>query len=178
MPSVITIVGHSNSGKTTLIEKLIPELKRRGYRIGTIKHTSRGFSMDHPGKDTDRHRKAGADTVMAASPGMIAMVKSTDHDDLESLLPWFQDVDIVLVEGFKNENQSKIEVVRLQIGQSPLFPEDPMLAAIVTDSPLNVKTPVYHCDAIPAICDMIEKNRPAWSRPALSGQYRQNGTSS
>lgn len=156
MPPVITIVGHSNSGKTTLIEKLIPELKRRGYRIGTIKHTHHGFSMDQKGKDTYRHRAAGADAVLAASPGQIALVKSTTGDSLDNLMPYFQDMDIVLVEGYKQEKKPKIEVFRSQIHQTPLFPEDDLLVAVVTDSPYSARVPVFKLEDIQAICDLIE----------------------
>ncbi len=177
MPSVITFVGYSDSGKTTLIERLIPELKRRGRRVGTIKHTSHGFSMDRPGSDTDRHRTAGSEMVMAASPGTVALIASTSHDDPASLIGWFQGMDVVLVEGFKKENLPKIEVVRLQIGQSPHFLEDPTLAAVVTDAPLSdLKTPVFHRDDIAAICDFIESHRTAWSFPASGEPHRANGT--
>ena len=156
MPPLITFVGHSNSGKTTLIEKLIPELKRRGYRIGTIKHTHHGFSMDQKGKDTYRHRAAGADAVLAASSGQISLVKSIPEDSLDSLLPYFQDMDIVLVEGFKQEKKPKIEVFRSQIHQTPLFPEDDLLVAVVTDSLYSARVPVFQFEDIQAICDLIE----------------------
>ena len=156
MPPLITFVGLSNSGKTTLIEKLIPELKRRGYRIGTIKHTHHGFSMDQKGKDTYRHRAAGADAVLAASPGQIALVKSMPEDSLDSLLPYFLDMDIVLVEGYKQEKKPKIEVFRSQIHQTPLFPEDDLLLAVVTDSPYSARVPVFQFEDIQAICDLIE----------------------
>ena len=157
MPPLITIVGHSNSGKTTLVEKLIPELKRRGYRVGTIKHTHHGFSMDQKGKDTYRHRAAGADAVLAASPGQIALVKSMPEISLDSLLPYFQDMDLVLVEGFKQEKKPKIEVFRSQINQTQLFPEDDLLLAVVTDSPYSARVPVFQFDDIEAICNVIEK---------------------
>ena len=156
MPPLITIVGHSNSGKTTLVEKLIPELKRRGYRVGTIKHTSHGFSMDRKGKDTYRHRAAGADAVLAASPDQITLVKSTADESLDSLLPYFLDMDIILVEGYKQEKKPKIEVFRSQIHQTPLFPEDDLLVAIVTDSPYTARVPVFQFEDIQAICDLIE----------------------
>jgi molybdopterin-guanine dinucleotide biosynthesis adapter protein len=163
MPPVITIVGHSNSGKTTLVERLIPELKRRGYRIGTIKHTHHGFSMDQKGKDTYRHRAAGADTVLAASPGQIALVKSIAAESLDDFLPYFLDTDIVLAEGFKQEKKPKIEVFRTQIHQTPLFPEDDLLVAVVTDSPYSARVPVFQFEDIPAICDLIE----TFSKPGL-----------
>ena len=158
MPSVITIVGHSNSGKTTLIEKLIPELKRRGYRIGTIKHSHHVISMDHPGKDTYRHRAAGADTVLAASPGQISMAKTWEETGLDSLLPYFQDMDIVLVEGFKQEKKPKIEVFRSRIHPKPLFPDDELLLAVVTDAPHSSRVPVFQFEEIQGICDVIERH--------------------
>jgi len=157
MPPVITIVGHSNSGKTTLVEKLIPELKGRGYHVGTIKHTHHGFSMDQKGKDTYRHRAAGADMVLAASPGQIALVKSMPETGLDSLLPYLQDMDIVLVEGFKQEKKPKIEVFRSRIHQTPLFQDNDLLVAVVTDSPYSTRVPVFQFVDIPAICDLIEK---------------------
>jgi molybdopterin-guanine dinucleotide biosynthesis adapter protein len=163
MPPLITIVGHSNSGKTTLVETLIPELKRRGYRVGTIKHAHHGFSMDQKGKDTYRHRTAGADTVLAASPGQIALVKSMPEVSLDNLLPYFQDMDIILVEGFKQEKKPKIEVFRSQIHQTPLFPEDDLLVAVVTDSPFSARVPVFQFEDIQAICDLIE----TYSMPGL-----------
>jgi molybdopterin-guanine dinucleotide biosynthesis protein MobB len=158
MPSVITIVGHSNSGKTTLLEKLIPELKRRGYRIGTIKHSHHIISMDQPGKDTFRHRAAAADTVLAASPGQIAMVKTWNETGLNELLQYFQDVDIVLVEGFKQEKMPKIEVFRSRIHPQPLFPDDELLLAVVTDAPRSARVPVFQFEEIQAICDVIERH--------------------
>ncbi len=157
MPQVITIVGHSNSGKTTLVENLIPELKRRGYRVGTIKHTHHGFSMDQKGKDTYRHRAAGADAVLAASPGRIALVKSTAGDGLDSLLLYFQDMDIVLAEGFKQEKKPKVEVFRSQIRQTPLFQDDDLLVAMVTDFPYSARVPVFQFEEVQAICDLLEK---------------------
>jgi len=139
-----------------VVEKLIPELKRRGYRVGTIKHTSHGFSMDQKGKDTYRHRAAGADAVLAASPDQIALVKSTAEESLDSLLPYFLDMDIILVEGYKQEKKPKIEVFRSQIHQTPLFLEDDLLVAIVTDSPYSARVPVFQFEDIQAICDLIE----------------------
>ena len=139
-----------------MVEKLIPELKRRGYRVGTIKHTSHGFSMDQKGKDTYRHRAAGADAVLAASPDQIALVKSTAEESLDSLLPYFLDMDIILVEGYKQEKKPKIEVFRSQIHQTPLFLEDDLLVAIVTDSPYSARVPVFQFEDIQAICDLIE----------------------
>ena len=114
LPSVISIVGKSESGKTTLIEKLIPELKRRGYRIGIVKHAHHGFDMDRKGKDSYRHRQAGADTVMIASPGQIAMIKDVPGERLDDLIPFFNDMDLLITEGFKRDRAPKIEVFRAE----------------------------------------------------------------
>ena len=116
IPPIVSIVGRSNSGKTTLIEKLIPELKRRGYRIGTIKHTHHAPDIDRPGKDTSRHSAAGADTVMLASSGRVAMIKQTDAEGIDALAGYFNDVDLLMTEGYKREPKPKIEVVREAMG--------------------------------------------------------------
>lgn len=158
MVPVIMIVGHSDSGKTTLLEKLIPELKKRGYRIGTVKHASHGFSMDQKGKDTYRHRAAGADTVIAASPEEISIVKSTASDNLDSLLMYLQDMDLVLVEGYKKEKKPKIEVFRSEIGQKSLLLEDENLIAIVTDHHFSGRIPVFQLDDVTGLANIIEKH--------------------
>jgi molybdopterin-guanine dinucleotide biosynthesis protein B len=117
MKPIVSIVGKTNSGKTTLIEKLIPELKKRGYKVGVIKHTKHQFEIDHPGKDTWRMTKAGADTVVIASDKKLAMIRATNNEprttDLDELAEWlFPDVDIVITEGYKKQNKPKIEVTR------------------------------------------------------------------
>jgi molybdopterin-guanine dinucleotide biosynthesis adapter protein len=155
MPPVITIVGFSDSGKTTLTVNLVSELTRRGYRVGTVKHASHGFSMDMEGKDSFRHRQAGASMVVTASPEEIAMVKSADGNDLDSVLMLFQDVDVVLVEGYKNADKPKIEVFRSQIRQQPVIPENGQLLARVTDGEHSAKVPVFRFEDINAICDLI-----------------------
>ena len=112
MTPIISIVGKSESGKTTLIEKLIPELKKRGYRIGTVKHALHGFQIDREGKDSFRHKAAGADTVVVVSPKSIAMVKNGGGETLDFVVKYFSDMDLVITEGYKRENKPKIEVFR------------------------------------------------------------------
>ena len=112
MPQIICVVGRSKSGKTTLIEKLIPALIRKGYRVGTIKHSHHIFDFDKSGKDSWRHKDAGAETVIIASPGKIAMVKNDHQGTLESLQDYFDDLDLVIAEGYKKGRKPKIEVVR------------------------------------------------------------------
>jgi len=157
IPPIVSIVGRSNSGKTTLIEKLIPELKRRGYRIGTIKHTHHAPDIDRPGKDSSRHSAAGADTVMLASPGRVAMIKQTDAEGIDALAGYFNDVDLLMTEGYKREPKPKIEVVRAAMGTELLCRNDPCLVAVATDAPITVGVPVFRLDDPGPIADFIEQ---------------------
>ncbi len=156
MPPIISIVGRSESGKTTLIEKLIPELKRKGYRIGTIKHTHHPVEMDQAGKDSARHRRAGANTVMLASPGSIAMFKNETPDTLEELVRYFDDVDLLITEGFKRERHPKIEVVRAAVAVELMCREDPNLIAVATDAHLSgLAIPLFRLSDPGVIADFI-----------------------
>jgi molybdopterin-guanine dinucleotide biosynthesis protein B len=157
MPPVISVIGKSDSGKTTIIEKLIPVLKKRGYRIGIIKHASHGFDADRRGKDSWRHKQAGADTVMVASPNRVAMIKDMTCENIDCLMEYFQDVDIVVTEGFKKENKPKIEVFRSGIHQEPLCVNDPNLIAFVTDADVDLEVPVFGLEEIEGLADLIEK---------------------
>jgi molybdopterin-guanine dinucleotide biosynthesis protein B len=158
MPPVISVVGKSGSGKTTLIEKLIPELKKRGYRVGVIKHSSHGFSFDTKGKDSWRHKEAGADAVMVASAGKFAMVKENPCDALDCLQPYFQDVDLVITEGYKKENKPKIEVIRKSRSSESVCGQNDHLIAVVTDTNVPVNIPKYNFDDAESLTDLIEKN--------------------
>ena len=114
---VISVVGKTNVGKTTLLEKLLPELKRRGYRVATIKHDAHRFELDTPGKDTWRHAQAGSDCVVISSAEKLAMIQKVEGeltlDDIVARLP---PVDIVLTEGYKRQDKPKIEVSRREMG--------------------------------------------------------------
>jgi len=156
MPQVICIVGRSQSGKTTLIEKLIPVIKNKGYRIGTIKHSHHIFDFDKSGKDSWRHKDAGAETVIIASPGKIAMVKNDHLGSLESLLDYFGDLDLVITEGYKGARQPKIEVVRAARHHDALLREDEHLVAVVTDSDLEIELPVFGLEDVENLADFIE----------------------
>ena len=155
---IICIVGKSESGKTTLIEKLIPELKKRGYRIGSIKHACQAFDIDKKGKDSWRHRKAGADIVLIASTDKIAIIKDNDCESLDCLEKYFNDVDIVIVEGFNKENLPKIEIVRKDSKKKPLCLGDSKLIALVTDVDIDHNVPRFGLEEIYNIADFIEKN--------------------
>ncbi len=158
MPQVISIVGRSQTGKTTLIEKLIPVLKRRGYKIGTIKHSHHIFDFDKSGKDSWRHKDAGAETVIVASPGKIAMVKNDDRGSLDDLLKFFDDLDLVITEGYKKEAKPKIEVVRSDRHTEVLLKADSHLVAVVSDIDHRLSVPVFDLEDVDGLADFIEKN--------------------
>ena len=157
MAQLIAVVGKSKSGKTTLIEKLIPEIKQRGYRVGSVKHAHHGFSIDQEGKDSYRHRAAGADVVVVASPEEIAMVKRTENDSLDNLEQFFDDVDLVLVEGYKRTKHPKIEVFDQASHAAPLGLNSEELIAFVSDDTVDVDVPFYGRDQIAEIGDLIER---------------------
>ncbi|MFZ0726250.1 MAG: molybdopterin-guanine dinucleotide biosynthesis protein B [Desulfobacterales bacterium] len=155
MPVILSIVGKSGSGKTTLIEKLIAELKRRGLRIGTVKHSAHTIEMDKPGKDSWRHKQAGADTVMVVAPQTVAMIKSMPAPRLEDLEKYFEDVDLVLTEGFKSGAMPKIEVFRQAVHARPLCTGDSRLMALVTDAAIDPGVPTFGLNDIARIADLI-----------------------
>lgn len=137
MIPMISVVGKSDSGKTTLLEKLIRELTSRGYRIGSIKHDAHSFEIDREGKDSWRHKKAGAVLTLISSPSKIAMVLDSDHDHtLDELRSKFvNDVDLILTEGYKRENLPKIEVFRSELKREMLCSGDDNLIAVAGDPP-------------------------------------------
>jgi molybdopterin-guanine dinucleotide biosynthesis protein B len=155
MPEIISIVGKSGSGKTTLLEKLIPALKRRGLRIGTIKHAAHGIDADRKGKDSWRHRQAGADTVVVAGPETVVMVKTAGGGGIDALAVYFQDVDLVLTEGFKREDRPKIEIFRTAAHSEPLCLGDRRLIAFVSDAQVDPGVPLFGLEAVEALADFI-----------------------
>lgn len=156
MPQMISVVGKSGSGKTTLIEKLIPELKRRGYKVGVVKHAFHHFDMDKKGKDSWRHRAAGADTVIVATAGSIGMVKNHAPESLDSLQIYFQDMDIIITEGYKRADKPKIEVFRSAAHKVPLCQNSRDLIALVTDTETDLKVPRFGLEEIEKVADLIE----------------------
>jgi molybdopterin-guanine dinucleotide biosynthesis protein B len=135
MNPIIAIVGRSNSGKTALIEQLIPEFIKRGYRVATIKHHDKDFDIDHEGKDTWRHKQAGAQSVIIASPHKIAVIEDTSQDlSLDELATHFiRQADIIIAEGFKRDRHPKIEVFRQEGHSHPLATELKNVIAVVSD---------------------------------------------
>ena len=148
MIPIVSIVGTSDSGKTTLIEKLVPELVRRGYRIATIKHDVHGFDVDREGKDSWRHKRAGAHTVVISSPQKLALIRDVDHDaELGELRDkYIQDVDIILSEGFKRNPQPKIEVFRKEKRRELLCTKEDNLLAIASNEPFHIGVPCFDLD--------------------------------
>jgi len=155
---VISIVGRSsNSGKTTLLEKIIREGKRRRWRVATLKHDVHGFEMDQPGKDTWRHAQAGADVVAISSPKKIAVLESiTEEQPLDDVLTRIRDVDVIFTEGYKHSNKPKIEVFRSAVHQE-LFSKPEELLAIASDVLFDNGIPCFHLDDAAGICDLIEE---------------------
>ncbi|MBI2768503.1 MAG: molybdopterin-guanine dinucleotide biosynthesis protein B [Burkholderiales bacterium] len=162
----IGFAGYSGSGKTTLVERLIPALKGRGLRVSVVKHAHHKFDIDHPGKDTHRHREAGAFEVVVASDKRLALIREfeqpsqlTVHNLLAEL---YQGVDWALVEGFKHSNLPKIEVWRAASGQPVRYPDDDFVVAIATDSPgeLPVATqrPVLDLNDPEAVAQWLSDN--------------------
>lgn len=157
---IISIVGTSDSGKTTLLEKLIAELTRRGYTVAAIKHDIHGFEMDREGKDSWRLKKAGARAVVVSSPRKFALIEDTDHDhNLEELRDRLRlPVDIILTEGYKREPHPKIEVYRKALGRELLCREGDNLLAVASDVPVDgLSVPCVNINDAKELVDLIEE---------------------
>ena len=159
MIPIVSIVGKSDSGKTTLIEKLLPELTRRGLRIATVKHDTHGFEVDHEGKDSWRHKRAGAHTVVISSPWKVAVIRDVERDlaldEIRGKL--IQDVDLIVSEGYKKDVQPKIEVFRKEVHKELLCTKKDQLVAIVSNKPFQVGVPCFDLDDMKGLADFIEK---------------------
>jgi len=158
----VSFVAKSGTGKTTLLEKVITELKGRGYRIGVIKHDAHRFDIDHPGKDSHRLTVAGADTMLISSPEKLAVVKQhAEPPRIEELIAtYFGDVDLILTEGFKKSGLPKIEVHRKERSPTLLCrgeEHDPSLVAVASDEPLELDVPVLDLNNAAAVADFVEQ---------------------
>ncbi|MGB9592837.1 MAG: molybdopterin-guanine dinucleotide biosynthesis protein B [Anaerolineae bacterium] len=150
-------MGFSNVGKTTLMVKLIRELKRRGYRVATIKHDVHGFQMDTPGKDSWKHAEAGSDCVVVSSPDRLAMIRRLDRElTLDEIVATLPDVDIVLTEGYKRSDKPKIEVSRAARGTGLLCTEDELIA-LATDQKYDVRVPQFDLDDAEGLVNLLER---------------------
>ena len=159
---IVSIVAKSCTGKTTLLEKLIAEMKERGYRVGAVKHDAHSFDIDHEGKDSWRLTRAGADTMLITSPDKLAMIKQYAKNQeptlTETVAAYCDDVDIVLSEGFKKSATPKIEVYRRERSEKLLCRDeeyDQTLIAVASDSRLEIDVPLFDINDVRGLCDLI-----------------------
>ena len=158
---ILSFVGRSNSGKTTLIERLIPELVMAGYRIATIKHAGHGIDLDTEGKDSWRHKRAGASSVIVVSKGSLALFADvSDEIKVEELRDRFLDerIDLIIAEGWKSEGYPKIVVLRDNLGEVPVSPDG--LLAVVSNRPVDLAVPCLHPDDIQGLRELIVRHFP------------------
>lgn len=158
---VIGLAGWSGSGKTTLMVTLLQDLCGRGLRVSTMKHAHHAFDVDKPGKDSYRHREAGATEVLIVSGARWALMHELRDDPeppIPELISHMSDVDLLVIEGFKTYTHDKIEIHRPSHGKPPLWPDDPNIVAVATDAPGpldGLDRPRLDLNNIPAIADFI-----------------------
>ena len=160
MIPIVSLVGKSGSGKTTLLEKVVAELTHRGYKVGTIKHDVHGFEIDYEGKDSWRHKRAGAATVVLSGPGKIAVIKDVDEEWSPDRLgsSFIDGVDIIITEGYKRAIHPKIEVIRKAKSTKPICRKDKNLIAIASDMKFRYKdVPCIDINEATGVADLIEK---------------------
>lgn len=157
IPVFSIISSKSNVGKTTVICSIIEELKFRGYKVATIKHDVHGFDIDHPGKDSWKHAEAGADTVVISSKEKIALIEKLETEyTLDEVISKIHNVDIIITEGYKNENKPKLEVYRKGISNI-IHSKEKDLFAIITDIPLNMEVSQFNFNEIKDLVTLIEQ---------------------
>ncbi len=157
-PPIVSLTGYSGSGKTTFMVKLISALVHLGLKVATIKHDVHGFEMDKPGKDSWRHKQAGATASVISSPTKIGLVMDADHDhDPSELARLFPEVDIVLTEGYKSGPYPKVEIFRPEAteNKTPLCQDDPNLVAVVTDADLSMEVPRYSLSDAEGVAQLL-----------------------
>lgn len=157
MVPIISIVGRSKAGKTSLLERLVSELRGRGYRTVVVKHMGQDFELDYPGKDSWRLAQTGAEAVILSSTQKLVLVKSVDHDASLEELSYLAgaDCDLILTEGYKQDKAHKIEVYRKELGGDLLCPVEE-LSAVVSDEPLDISIPQFSPRDMKGIADFIE----------------------
>lgn len=152
------IVGWKNTGKTGLVERLVREISGRGFSVSTLKHAHHSFDVDQPGRDSHRHRVAGAQEVLLASGKRWALMHELREDrepGMRELLARLSPVDLVLVEGYKGEAHAKIETHRAEVGQALIAPDDPTVRAVASDTAITLDRPVFDLDDTTGIADFI-----------------------
>ena len=165
---IFGIAGYSGSGKTTLLEKLIPQLTARGLKVSVIKHAHHGFDIDRPGKDSYRHREAGATEVLLSCGDRWALMherREEPEPTLNELLGHLSPCDLVLIEGFKQEPVPKLEVYRPENGKPPLFPERSDIVAVASNVALATSLPRLALDDVAAIADFVMNTLQLQERP-------------
>ena len=153
------VTGWKNSGKTGLMERLVSEFVKRGSSVSTIKHAHHSFDVDRSGKDSHRHRVAGAREVMLSSRNRFALLhelRDEEEPSLEVLLAKLSPVDLVLIEGFKHDRHQKIETFRAVTGTDLIATNDPTIHAVASDVAMNLDRPVFDLDDTAAIADFIQ----------------------
>ena len=160
MNKVIGVAGFKNAGKTTLVEKLVSELTRRGHRVSTVKHAHHSFDIDHEGRDSFRHRKAGAREVAVVSRHRWAIIHESGEENeptLEEILAKLAPCDLVIVEGYKRDTHDKIEVRNLELSHPDLAGDDPTVVAIAANGAIAAApVPVFDRDDVTALAGFIE----------------------
>lgn len=158
-PAILSIVSKKGCGKTTLIEKLIKEFKARGYKVGTVKHDTHGFDMDHEGKDTWRHKQAGADAVLISSPWKITLIKDVDEELwLQELVDtYYGDMDLVITEGYKQAGKTQVEVFQKAKYDEPMYRGETNVIAILSDTPLDLGIPCHGLNDYLPVADMVQE---------------------
>jgi molybdopterin-guanine dinucleotide biosynthesis protein MobB len=152
------VTGWKNAGKTGLMERLVAEIAGRGHSVSTVKHAHHTFDVDQPGKDSHRHRVAGAREVLLASRNRFALMhelRDEGEPALEVLLQKLAPVDLVLVEGYKRDRHPKIEAFRAETRNALIAPDDPTIRAVASDVPLDLDRPVFDLNDTGAIADFI-----------------------
>ncbi len=155
---VYGVTGWKNAGKTGLMERLVAEITGRGFTVSTVKHAHHSFDVDQPGRDSHRHRMAGASEVLLASGQRVALMqelRGADEPTLASLLARLSPVDLVLIEGYKRERHPKVEAFRAEPGNDLIAPSDDTIRAVASDNPLDLDRPVFDLNDTTAIADFI-----------------------
>lgn len=155
---IFGVAGYKNAGKTGLMERLVTEITGRGFSVSTLKHAHHAFDVDHPGKDSFRHREAGAHQVVLSSGkrwAMMTELRETSEPSLNELIAKMTTVDLILIEGWKRDDHAKIEAHRAETGNPLIAPNDPTIRAIASDTALTIDRPVFDLNDTKAIADFI-----------------------